>query len=1154
VDRIVDALWDGDPTAGAEATVRTYVSQLRHAFAEEGPPLLARPGGYQLDIDPTCIDAARFETAIVTALAETSTPARLALVDEALNLWRGPPLGEFFGQAWADDTARHWTRLRMLAVEKKVDALLEMGRATDALVLAEISIGEFPLHEPLWVALMLARYRCSRQADALRAAREVRQVLAAELGIEPGPEIAAMERRILAQDPDLLIDRAIAPRTSAAAGDGRDDAAVLPDRSERRPPLPTRLATAVSGNFVGRAVEVERLETAWKAITAQDPRRVMLLAGEPGIGKTTLAAHFACNRYEHGAAVVYGRCDEDLGIPYQPWIDALTQLVRHVPESVLVAHVADRGAHLARVVPELSRRLSVDVPAGGDSDTERFVLFGCVSDLVARASREYPLAVVIDDLHWADPGSVHLLRHVAASDEAMRVGLLGTFRDSDIRTDHPLAEFLAALHRENRCIRIPLSGLNDDDLLLLLETIAGHEMDDQGVALRDALSAETSGNPFFVAEMLRHLAETRVIYQQDGRWVADADVRAVGLPVGLREVVSRRVARLGGGTERILGLAAVIGREFEVSLLSTVAHTDEDALIDLCDVAVEAAVLRTTESPERYSFAHALIEHSLYGAFSPARRARVHKAVAEQLEAVAGRDGGDRVAELAYHWAHAVQPANMSKAVRFAKIAGDRAFEHLAPDDALRWFGQALYLFDRGSGGDVRERIELLIGLGDAQRRCGIAEHRDRLLEAARLADEIDAVDLLVRAAFTNSREWYSGDGRTDDERIAVMRLALDRVPTTETAQRAELLGRLAVELYYADLDERVAIGHEAVTVARSSGDRSVLLRALYAASVASRAPSTLAQRITWDDEACALADELNDPFLSFYAYAERLLTALEAADLNRLRECDDIARNAIKGVPYATAQWTMGFNLAWQAALAGDLIEAEVRAEAALQLGMQGEQTDAITIYGGQLVSIRHQQGRFDEMVSIVEQAMADTPGLLPVYRAILTNMYAYAHRTEDARRLLDADHKNGFATHDNQNWLTALSMWADAAHRIKATAAAAAVRNMIAPYHGHIVTSYITVLPSVAHYLGLLDHTLDRLDDADRWFTEATEIHQRMESPLLVAYTNAAWAALLADRNRGDDHERARQLAERAHAAAIAGGYGYIESDARAVLARLS
>ena len=438
-------------------------------------------------------------------------------------------------------------------------------------------------------------------------------------------------------------------------------------RSEQRPPLPQRLASSVSANFVGREAEVAELAAAWKAIAAAGERRVMLLSGEPGIGKTTLSARFACSVFEQGGAVVYGRCDEDLGIPYQPWIEALTQIVRSVPEPVLAAHVADRGGHLARVVPELARRVSVEVSAGGDADTERFVLFGCVVDLLARASGEYPVLLVLDDLHWADRGSVQLLRHVVSSDEAMRVGVLGTFRDSDITTDHPLADFLAVLHRENRGLRIALRGFDDDDLLHLLETVAGHEMDDHGVALRDALLAETAGNPFFVAEILRHLADTGAIYpQDDGRWVADSDLRAGGLPVSVREVVGRRLAGLGPDTERVLGLGSVIGRDFDIPLLAAVAQMNEDTVIDLCDAAVGAAVLQSTDDPDRYTFAHALIEHTLYDGLSPARRSRAHKAVAEQLETLAGPDGGSRVGELAYHWAEAVQPADTAKAVHYS--------------------------------------------------------------------------------------------------------------------------------------------------------------------------------------------------------------------------------------------------------------------------------------------------------------------------------------------------------------------------------------------------------------------------------------------------------------------------------------------------------
>src|SRR6476661_9353810 len=562
---------------------------------------------------------------------------------------------------------------------------------------------------------------------------------------------------------------------------------------DERPVLPARLASSVSANFVGRAAEVEQLSAAWKAIAAEGERRVMLLSGEPGIGKTTLSARFACAVYEQGGAVVYGRCDEDLGIPYQPWIEALTQVVREVPLGVLAAHVADRGGQLARVVPELARRLPVELSTGGDADTERFVLFGCVVDLLARVSAEFPVLVMLDDLHWADRGSVQLLRHVVASDDAMRVGVLGTFRDSDITTDHPLTDFLAALHRENRGVRIGLRGFDDNDLLHLMETIAGHEMDDQGVALRDALLAETAGNPFFVAEILRHLAETGAIYpQDDGRWTADADLRAVGLPVSVREVVGRRLAGLGADTERVLGLGSVIGRDFDIALLAAVAQTDEDAIIDLCDAAVEAAVLQTTEDPDRYTFAHALIEHTLYDGLSPARRSRAHKAVAEQLETLAGPDGGSRVGELAYHWAQAVQPADTAKAIHYAQAAGDRALDQLAPDDAIRWYAQALELLDRAPEPDRRQRVEILIGLGEAERMSGVAAHREHLLEAAEQADTIDAVDLLVRAVLANSRGWQSTIGQSDHERIAMIARALDKVG--DDADRARLLTLLAIE------------------------------------------------------------------------------------------------------------------------------------------------------------------------------------------------------------------------------------------------------------------------------------------------------------------------------------------------------------------------
>ena len=333
------------------------------------------------------------------------------------------------------------------------------------------------------------------------------------------------------------------------------------DPLDDRPDFPTRLEAARSDTFVGRGTESEGLLDAWKTVEGDGRHCSVLLSGEPGIGKTALAARFAFDVFNRGAIVVYGRCDEDLGIPYQPWIEALTHLVEGISQATLAAHVADRGAHLARLVPQLARRLDTTVPPSTDSDAERFVLYGCVTDLLARVSVQLPVLVVLDDLHWADRPSLQLLRHVVTAEPPMRVEVLGTFRDSDISAGDPLSDLLAALHRDGCVERIALTGLNDLDVLSLLEVMAGHEMDDQGVALRDALIGETGGNPFFVGEILRHLAETGAIFQgDDGRWSASADLRSAGLPVSVREVIGGRLARLGIDSERILALASVIGQ------------------------------------------------------------------------------------------------------------------------------------------------------------------------------------------------------------------------------------------------------------------------------------------------------------------------------------------------------------------------------------------------------------------------------------------------------------------------------------------------------------------------------------------------------------------------------------------------------------------
>ena len=228
---------------------------------------------------------------------------------------------------------------------------------------------------------------------------------------------------------------------------------------------------------------------------------------------------------------------------------------------------------------------------------------------------------MLDDLHWADGPTVALLRHVLTTPAPLRLLVVGTFRDADLGADHPLVDMLAALHREEHVERLALVGLGDADVLALLEALAGHELGDDDLALRDALLAETTGNPFFLVEILRHLAETGAIVQTDtGRWEASADLRSRGLPISVREVIMRRVDRLGPETRRALEFASVIGHDFALDLLAPVLDRDVDETLDVLEPAV-AALLVTDIEPGHFSFAHALTGHALYDGLTPTRRA-----------------------------------------------------------------------------------------------------------------------------------------------------------------------------------------------------------------------------------------------------------------------------------------------------------------------------------------------------------------------------------------------------------------------------------------------------------------------------------------------------------------------------------------------------
>ena len=481
-------------------------------------------------------------------------------------------------------------------------------------------------------------------------------------------------------------------------------------------PMPA-LLTDIGRIFVGRDADLERLAQLWKESTAGE-RRVALLGGEPGVGKTRLAAELARRLHEEGGAVLAGRCDEDMGVPYQPFVEALRHFVDHTPAADLKERLGRYGGELGRLVPELLERIpDLPSPLQSDPETERYRLFDAVASWLGTVSMEEPVLLVLDDLQWAAKPTFLLLRHVVQSAEIQRLLVLGTYRDTELTHDHSLVELIADLRRQRRIERLPLSGLDDMAVTALVEQAAGRALDDEGLALARAIYQETDGNPFFVREVLRHLVETGEVERQAGVWAARLPVDELGIPEGVRDVVGRRLARLAEDTNQVLRVAAVAGTEFELPVLQASGLDEEKLLAALEEAAAARLVIEA--SATRYRFAHALVRDTLYEGLTAARRVALHRRVAQAIESCHAGVIDDYLPALAHHWARASAPAaDTARAVDYAGRAGDRALVQLAYDEAATYYHQALELTAAG-GADEPGQLDLLIRLGEAQLRAG---------------------------------------------------------------------------------------------------------------------------------------------------------------------------------------------------------------------------------------------------------------------------------------------------------------------------------------------------------------------------------------------------------------------------------------------------
>jgi tetratricopeptide (TPR) repeat protein len=747
-----------------------------------------------------------------------------------------------------------------------------------------------------------------------------------------------------------------------------------------RAPLPdSMLPVASELPFAGRDAERQMLADRWKSVQIEG-RAVALVSGEPGVGKTRLSVEVARDAHDGGAWVFAGRCDEGLSAPFAPWIEVLRHVMAHAPGDLLAAHVERQGGELTRLVPELARRVAV-VPEARtlDPETERLALFDATVDLLEALAVDAPTLVLVDDAHWADAGSLALLRHVVRHlpREAPLLVVL-TYRDTDVDRSHPLAAMIGDLRREPRVERLALRGIDEDGIRDLLAKAGGHDLDQDAIDLAHALARETEGNPFFVGEILRHLIDTGAIVHLDGRWRGTVRVDEIGIPEGIRDVVGRRLSRLPEDANVTLRTAAVAGREFWVDLLADVTELPEDTVLGHVEAAIAARLVNEVRgAPGRMSFAHALVRSTLLEELSTTRRVRLHGRIGEALE----RRGDASEAELARHFAEAATAGMADRAVAHARRAAEDARARLAFDEEVAFYSLALEALDVGEEDDLATRSELLAGRGFAQHFRGESDagRADALAAAAAARRTGDAV-LLARAG--GAYQGYVGMWAVVADPVAVdlLREALAAIPAHDVAARAQPTALLALALITAPGDEALDLAEEAEGLARAAGDDEALGTALAAWAWALRGRGRA-------QEQCRVAS-IGDQMARETRHRDLELTSayMQGLGLLNLGRLDEAGRaiDRSSSLPSSLRGWSSAAFASTLAMADGSLAEAEALADEAGALGASlGETGKAVRCI--QHIRVELARGDHDDAMTWAERLDETAWGPAAAWRILI-------------------------------------------------------------------------------------------------------------------------------------------------------------------------
>jgi predicted ATPase len=878
--------------------------------------------------------------------------------------------------------------------------------------------------------------------------------------------------------------------------------------------------------FVGREPELGTFE-AELARSRNGSRRLLLLRGEPGIGKTRLAAEGSLLADASGGLVLYGRCDRDSPTPYQPFVEALRYYTRSLSAKESERCSALQSPMLRRFVPGLTVVESSQLSA--DPESERVRLFDAVDRWLSDAASVRPVVLVLDDLHWADPPTIQMLRWILRSPDPASLLVVGSYRDTDLDPTKPLADAVVDWQRNLECTAISLYGLTRPDLAELASAVSCESVAAEG-GLVEFLQEQTSGNPLFAHHLLRHLEETGRLKEEAGAQPDFSSGTATpslpGAPPGVSDLVTQRLAHLGPVTTALLTVGAVVGPEFDLGVVLEANGLPEDESLVALDEAIFARLIdEVHDAPDRYTFAHALVRQVLYDQLATSRRLRIHHRVALALEARCANGLASwttHLPELAHHFHEAGIIADPGTTTVYLCRAGDQAMDQVAYEMAAFWYQKGLSVLGRADSANAGKEAELLVALGTAQTRAGnVAEGKASFVEAAALARRCERADLLAACALGYGGPLAQGADIEDPEAVKLLEAALAAVGDGDRRARALLLARLAQSLYYADsTDRRAALSDEAIDLASSIGDGAVLAECLTSGLWALYRVDRVEEWLAIAARISDLAESADNRELQLKAAQCRLSILWEIADVDAARETARTQKRLAEELRQPQYLRLVAVNEALDDMVSGRFDEAEGAARRALAMTRSRGKREAAWVYGAQIFAIRWLQGRLEEQLPYLEQAVEREP-----WRAVWRSSLCWAavesgspERAGEHLSVLIGQVRDGLEP--NLHWWGTIvgvvtSVVGSGDERV-----ANELYEMLLKYEDHNCTlGQAAVYGAAAHYLGLLAATAGRPEDAERHLRAALARHDYMASPPLVALTLEALGSLLLTLRRPGD-----------------------------------